>query len=170
MKMMTSGLVVLAVLAGPTFAAEDLAPAAQAGKEQLAAQLGVDVDVYSYSDLVALNCRMMSASSEDEKAKLLAGFSDMSASRNIPGTHAEQLAAELGVDAANYSLEQLVYIKGLIEGQDCTIEEAEKIVALGEEIAPEAVNAKAQIAALLGVEPSDYTLHELVALKFDVDN
>ena len=81
-----------------------------------------------------------------------------------------QLATELGVNASDYSLAQLVYLKGLMEGRNCSAARAAEIIKAGERITPEAAAAKDQLAMVLGVEPSQYTLNELVKMKWEAES
>lgn len=152
-------------LTGVASAQETLTPQAQAAKEQLAKQIGVDPDAGSYRELVDLNCKLMGARNDAEKNRLLAGFGEPEAPP-ASGDTAVQLAAEIGVDPADFTLAQLVYMKGLIEGRNCTVERAASMAKVGKEITPSAASAKEQLGLLLGVDASDYTLDELVKMKW----
>ena len=153
-------------IAGVAVGAQTITGDTEAAKIQLANQLGVNPDDYSHAELADLNCQLMGADTEAEKARLLAGFKTGDVAPSA-GANTEQLAASLGVDPDRYTLEQLVYIKGLVEGRGCSTERAAELAALGEKIAPQAASAKEQLAMVLGLDPTKYTLEELVAIKFD---
>ena len=127
-------------------------------------------DDYTLATLNQYVCRLQGTESEAEKARLLAGLEDFGKVPSEPSVESkEQLAASMGVSAEDYTLQQLAFLKGMIEDDDCNISDPAAYAKAGERMSPETASAKAQIAALLGVEPTDYTLSELVAMKVDAD-
>lgn len=159
---------VLALSAFSATAAEMLSADEAAAKTQLAAQLGVDADAVTYKQLIQLNCKMMGAETEGEKSRLLAGLGG-APTTDPSGDDAVQLAAEIGVSPNDYTLSQLVYMKGLIEGRNCTVQRAAEMAKVGEDVSPGGAAAKEQLAMILGVEPTEYTLNELVKMKWSVE-
>lgn len=91
-----------------------------------------------------------------------------------PAFASEQLAAQLGVDAADYSTAQLVELKSAVEAGDSWHIARIKAEARGTDAAfstksgPSA--GQVQLAAQLGVDANAYTLSELTKLKSAVEN
>jgi len=149
-------------------AAEMLSAEETAAKNQLAAHLGVEADSVTYKQLIQLNCKMMGAETEAQKTRLLEGLGG-APTGDASGDNAVQLAAEIGVNPKDYTLSQLVYMKGLIEGRNCTVQRAAEMAKVGEDVSPGGAAAKEQLAMILGVEPTEYTLSELVKMKWSVE-
>lgn len=171
MKKATILLTVAAVAAGGAALAQQLSPGTQAAKEQLARQIGVDAGEYTYHDLVELQCQLSSVSKEAERAQILAGFQKAAPNleHEISAERHGQLAASIGVDASEYTLEELALIKAVIDSEGCSVREAERMVSATEH-SPASEEAKARLAQLLGVEVGDYTLNELAKMKFEQDS
>ena len=81
-----------------------------AGHAQLAAQLGVDANDYSFAELAAIKGSFDSDTGYNFPAK---GGVVSTQSVGITAGHA-QLAAQLGLDANNYSVAELAAIKGAV--------------------------------------------------------
>ncbi|WGH79481.1 hypothetical protein [Jannaschia ovalis] len=157
----------LVALAGPAFS-EDLSPAAQATKAQLAQHLGVDAGDHTLAELSDLNCRIEATDSETEKARLLADFQQASAPRApAPMSSREQLARSLGVDPAEYTTGQLTLLKALVESEECYVPNPAQFASPGERLTPVSAGAKAQLAGTLGLDPNEFTLVELVKMHFE---
>ncbi len=157
--------VAIAVLVAPVGA---LAQDAASAKQQMASELGVNADDYTSLELAQMKCRLEATDSDAERERLLReikGYGEMP--EGATDAAADQIATDLGVDAGDYTREQLVWLRGLVESNDCTPQEAQQMMAAGERIGPEAAGAKQQLAASLGVEPTQYTLAELVKMRFD---
>ncbi|MBT8455767.1 MAG: hypothetical protein HKO95_08395 [Rhodobacteraceae bacterium] len=171
MKKMTLAVALMTAAAVAFVAnAEVLTPEAQATKEQLAAQLGVSVDDYSLATLTQLSCRLEGAETEAEKARLLTGLEDFGMVHEDSAAETrEQLAMELGVDAADYTRGELALLKAIMEDDECNISDPESYAKAGERITRETASAKWQLGMLLGVEPDQYTLSELVKMKASND-
>ncbi|MFC7705940.1 hypothetical protein ACFQXB_17290 [Plastorhodobacter daqingensis] len=98
---------VLAALAACVSAGAASAGPIGAGKAQLAAQLGVDAAAYSVADLIALD---VARRDNDQLAErfILNGTGKAAAKRSAATVGRNQLAASLGVSAADYTLPELV--------------------------------------------------------------
>ena len=149
-------------------AAQTAEPAADRTKAQLAAHLGVDPDDYTLSELARLNCRVEAAESDAERRRLLESPLSLDPLPTGPADHS-QLAASLGVDPDLYTASQLALLKTLIEDDNCNIRNPQEFAAADERITDGTARAKSVLATSLGVDPVDYTLHELVEMRFGED-
>lgn len=141
---------------------------AQQGNEQLAKQLGVDAADYTTGELTQMKCIMDGDHSAAEQARLLAGVKGFgTVPQEAADASEEQLAQTLGVDASEYTIDQLVLLKSMMEDDQCSVSDPMEFVKSGEKLTPESASAKVQLAATLGVNPTAYTLAELVKMKFD---
>lgn len=172
MRILVSTALVVSVSAFALSAgAETLSPEAMATKEQLAAQLGVNPEEHTLAALTQLSCRLEGAESEAEKARLLTGLADFGQVHGDgPEDSREQLAAQLGVDASEYTRNELVLLKAVMEDDECNISDPAKYAHEEERITTETASAKWQLATMLGVNAQDYTLNELVKMKADDDS
>ncbi len=94
-----------------------------AGHAQLAARFGVDPQAFSVSELAAINGLVDhdddNRAVEAAIAKVISGGVVSTMSTGISAGHA-QLAANLGLDASNYSFAELVNIKASYDPTDPT--------------------------------------------------
>ena len=85
----------------------------------------------------------------------------------------EQLAAQIGVDPNQYSLQELASLNCQLEGASGDNERA-KILSdfKGKDLLPsaETTESKVQLAAYLDVDPNEYTVDELALLKSMVES
>ena len=161
--MKSIALVAAALIAAGTASAQEVSP----GKAQLAALLGVDAAAYS---LAELNTIYEARRDSDRKAETFylshknreqrGGVGEVSSGK-------AQLAAILGVDPAEYTLADLNSIRQARVDRDWKAEafylshqNREQRGGVGE-VSP----GKAQLAAILGVNPAEFTLAELAALE-----
>jgi hypothetical protein len=167
-KSIFTTVTLVAALAAGAVSAQSISP----GMAQLAASAGVSPEGFTQPQLV----RLLEAQRENDRQTI--DFilsqrgsdltrSDMgSAPAATPG--AAQLAASLGVDAGQYSLNELIRLE---EAQRENDDETTAFILSGQnrvESGNPAQNAGAQqLAALLGVNAADYTLAELTALYAD---
>lgn len=170
-RMTTKSLLAAAVLAA--VAAPAVAQSVSPGHAQLAANAGVDAADYSIAQILRLNAAIREGDATTAKFILANRTSGVvAASRNDPGfvTDAElQLAAVSGVEAADFTLAELVRLNDAAREGDVT---AANYVRTGANRDTEAdasivTPAEAQLAATLGVDPADYTLSGLGALRAD---
>lgn len=141
-----------------------LSPAAPAfANDQLAASLGVAGQGLSTAELVELK----SAADEGNAARinavlLKAGATASTAStKSFGGTDAKaQLAASLGVNAADYSLSELVALKSAVDSDDVTrINAITSHATKGGVSNPE---ARAQLGYSEGMDPATSSLADMV--------
>ena len=151
--------------------AEELSPAAQANKNQLAAHLGVSADDYTLLQLTQLNCRLEAAHSDAERDRLLEGIADFGKVPVEASTASkEQLATELGVKATDYDMNELAYLKSMLEDDDCSVSDPASWAKSGERLTFETAAAKQQLATALGVMPTEYTLAELIRMRVKAED
>ena len=131
--------------------------------EQLARSLGVEPGTYTTAELV-----QMKFSAEDEDGKRLRTFVDRSmdiVSTQSVGISAGviQLAASLGVDPADYTLDELVQLHTADASDDRW--RARSIINGGTELIStqsiDSVSGKQQLAANLGVDPATSSVADL---------
>ncbi|MCU0816831.1 MAG: hypothetical protein MUF74_10300 [Cypionkella sp.] len=158
----------VAALAAGASAAQSVSP----GMAQLAASAGVSPEGFTQAQLI----RLLDAQRDNDRQTIdfILGQrgsdltrSDMgSAPVATPGS--AQLAASLGVDAGQYTLNELIRLR---EAQRENDAETVRFILSGTnrvESGNPANNPGAQqMAAVLGVNAADYTLAELVALYTD---
>ncbi len=171
MKYLSTISATILVLAAGAVAAQTVTPSMEATKEQLARHLNVDPNDFTLSELSDLACKIEAASSEAERSQILRAATEAETSgQEITSGDMNQLAAELGVNAADYTPEQLFLLKALVESDDCNVGDPAVYVKAGESLTPVGAEAKRQLALSLGVDPTAYTLDELAAMRFERDN
>ena len=150
-------------LAAILFAGAASAASVNAGQAQLAAQLGVSPDQYTLSQLTQL------ASDRQEEGYGLnrnaPGLADTSVS-NAYNAGKAQLAAQLGLNADDYTLSELTKIDAHRTEYGISKTEAR---APDFTVSAENPNnaGKLQLAAQLGVDPSASTLSQLTMIAAD---
>ncbi|WP_044006458.1 hypothetical protein [Jannaschia sp. CCS1] len=135
--------------------------------EQLAQSIGVEVGVYTSSELV----QMQAALADNNQAlfnHLQSSFNGqdvVTTGGGISDGHA-QFAASLGLDPGTYTASELIQIRTARENGDAATERfltgsAEEIISTQSG----GISAGArQLATTLGVDPADYTLSELTRM------
>ena len=149
------------VLAGTAFAAQ---PSRDA---QLAAAAGVEAGVYTAAELN----NIIDARQENDLERL-AYFLNFENRKEGSVIADGQLAASAGVAAGEYIAAEVQAIIAAREDGDAAALEYYTSLTNRTPAAPaEAVSeGEAQLAALLGVDPTKYTLAELSLMKFEADN
>lgn len=150
-------------LAAPAFA-----------NDQLARSVGVAPGTYSLSELVELRA----AINDNDHARIRALKADdrsgsavrMSSSQMASDGH-RQLAASIGVDPAEYSLSEVVVLREAIAADDFSrVSALTRGNSAGQTGGAIGVSdGQRQLAAALGVSPSDFSLGELIELREAVD-
>lgn len=164
-KFTLSALAVVAALTGGAAIAQTVSP----GSAQLALSAGVEPGQFSDAQLIRLIDAQRNNDREEINFILSQRGADVSRS-DFGGVSAgaAQLAASVGVEPGALPLNDLVRLdRAQFEDDDVT---AAYILSgkSGSGSANAATNAGArQLAALLGVNPADYTVAELVALGTD---
>jgi hypothetical protein len=152
---LTSALVL--VLAAPAFAD---------GKDQLAAQLGVNADSYTLAQLIRLENATESNDAQEVafvKAQAAGAIVSTQGSATLGN---EQLAANVGVDANGYTTAQLVRLERANlenDAQEAAFVKAQaegRVVSTQGSVTP----GNAMLAAIAKVNPADYTTSQLVSL------
>ncbi|WP_376874892.1 hypothetical protein [Albirhodobacter sp. R86504] len=140
------------------------AASVNAGQAQLAAQLGVSPTEYTLSELTKLKTDR----EEDGYAlnRNAPGLVDTSVSGGY-NAGKEQLAAQLGVNSADYTLAQLTQIKSERQEDGFGLIDQNYKADFGSSDTGSNNAGKAQLAAQLRVNPNDYTLTELTAIAAD---
>jgi hypothetical protein len=139
--------------------------------DQLARNLGLEPGVYTTAELATIKGVREAATGTD--AATAASLADLFgngvvSTQSVAGSANAQLAANLGL-SGDYTTADLAVIKGIREGAS-TVDAAtaDALVNAGGVVSTQSVEnsaAKAQLAAFFGVDPADYTLAELAALK-----
>ncbi|GFE65890.1 hypothetical protein [Litoreibacter roseus] len=164
--MITSALAALIGASGVT--AETLNPQQQATKDAIAADLNLNPEEYTLQELSRLSCELEGVGTEAERTAILQAFEGFDPVPKAADDAAkEQLAEELGVNADDYTVLQLAYMKNVVEDENCAVKNPSDLAKVGEEISHGGAAAKFYISTELGVEPTDYTLNELVQMRFD---
>ncbi|MFQ6549304.1 hypothetical protein AADZ90_015200 [Aestuariibius sp. 2305UL40-4] len=104
--------------------------------------------------------------------KTLALAAVAAAAFSAPAFASDQLAAQLGLDAGSYSVAELIEIRAALESEERTqsdfyINERSSVVST------QSVGITAghsQLAAQLGLDPSAYTVSELVQIRAALEN
>lgn len=144
------------------------APRYNAGDAQLALLAGVEVGAYSRAELInILDARR--DGDADKVAFYLTGANRQSTAAD-PAALA-QLAGSAGVVAGDYSAVELQAVVDAKRENDATavsfvLNRAAKPANPAEVVTP----GEAQLAALVGVDPAQYTLAELIALQPQSDD
>jgi hypothetical protein len=163
--MKTIAIITAALLSAGAVSAQFVTP----GHAQMAASLGLDAAQYSLAELAVIT-EARRANEDGTESFYLAG-----ANRDSRGGVGEvslgksQMAASLGVNAADFSLAELVQLQQARSDNDPL---AEAFILSGQNRESRGANGavsrgKAQIAATLGLNPAEYSLHELVAIAAD---
>ena len=132
---------------------------------------GVHVDTSQYT--AAEQAFLKTADWQEDRAQInaiLNGESSVgitASSKSAPSSGAEQLAHSVGVDAGAYSLADLATLKTANPEESRNLISATLNQATSDTLSDGVTPARAQIAASLGVDASDYTLPELVSMKGD---
>lgn len=146
-------------LAAPVFA-----------NDQLALNLGVEPGVFTTAELAQIKATTDYADDNriSEALKARTGGAVSTQSFGISAGHA-QLAAELGVNAADFSVSELVAIRALVDNDSDNVARSAAIAQVQDGVvSTQSVGISAgheQLAALIGVDPADYSFAELVAIK-----
>jgi copper chaperone CopZ len=158
----SAALVATAMVTAPVKASETVSP----GHAQLAAQAQVDAEDYTTAEIIAI----LDARSEGDTAGAEFVLSHANRAEPKPAeavtASEKQIAASLGVDAADYTHAELAAMSSARMADDDAIEA--HVVSHANRAEPnpaEVVTAgEKQIAASLGVDPADYTLAELAKM------
>lgn len=142
------------------------APAFADGKDQMAAQLGVNAADYTLAQLVRLNTAV-----QDNDADEIA-FVKAQAAGQIPATAGSvqpgqaQLAAQLGVNASDYTLAQLLRLETAVKDNDAQEIAFVKAEADGRIVSTQGTNSAGHdmMAAILHVNGTNYTTAELTTM------
>jgi hypothetical protein len=126
---------------------------------QLERSLGVEPGVYSFSELAAIK-----GSFDTDTGHRFPVRGDVVSTQSvgISPAHA-QLAANLGLDANDYSFAELAGIKGSFD-----TDTGYNVTAPGGVVSTQSVGisaAQAQLAATLGLNAADHSFAELAAIK-----
>lgn len=159
--------IAIAALSGAANAASTVVSTGP-GDVQLALSAGVQPGQYSRTELLNII-----EARKDNDAQAL-GFYLSGANRAEGQASAEslaQLAAAAGVSGGDYSVEELSQLTEARRENDAQaiafiVDRAAKPAAAAEVVTP----GEAQLAAVLGVDPAQYTLAELVALQVKADD
>ncbi|RYF47422.1 MAG: hypothetical protein EOO38_12180 [Cytophagaceae bacterium] len=165
-----TGAAILAttMITAPGNASEKLSP----GHSQLAAQARVDAQEYSIAEIIAI----LDARGDGDAASETFFLSHTNRSAPNPSaaitSGEKQIAASLGVDAADYTLAELTAMAAArTEGDGASEAYLASHANRAEANSAEVVTAgEKQIAAKLGVDPSDYTLAELSVMLTEIYN
>jgi hypothetical protein len=167
MKTLLTSALIAATLSGAAFAASAV-PGINPGDVQLALSAGVEPGAYSRSEL--LNILEAKRNNEDA-GYFLSGANRTSASGNA-NAGAAQLALTAGVEPGAYSVPELLQIieakrDGDTDRLNFVLSGASRSTANpAETVTP----GEATLAAVIGVNPADYTLAELIALQPQSDD
>lgn len=163
-RKLTASALVLATLSGAALASS-AQPGVNAGDVQLALSAGVQPGEYTRAELI----NIIEARKQNDDTRLnyfLSGSNRASdVSLNAPGL--DQLARSAGVEPGIYTADELQrIIKAKSDGNDEIVRfivsgENRKAANPAEVVTP----GEAQLAALVGVDPAQYTLAELIAMQ-----
>lgn len=163
-RKLTASALVLATLSGAALAAS-AQPGLNAGDVQLALSAGVQPGEYSRTELI--NIIEARKQNDDTRLNYFLSGSNRASSTNLNGPGLDQLAASAGVEAGVYTANELqLIIKAKADGDDDKVRfilsgENRKAANPAEVVTP----GEAQLAAVIGVDPAQYTLAELVAMQ-----
>jgi hypothetical protein len=148
-------------LAAILFAGAASAASVNPGQAQLAAQLGVSADEYSLSQLTQLKAER----TEDGygQTKNAPGLTDTSVSGGYNAGKA-QFAAQLGLNADDYTLSQLTQINARRIDDGVGFIDANRAPTFSAAMENPNNAGKLQLAAQLRVDPSNYSLTELTQI------
>jgi hypothetical protein len=163
-RKLTASALVLATLSGAALAAS-AQPGINAGDVQLALSAGVQPGEYTRAELI--NIIEARKQNDDTRLSYFLSGSNRSSGNTLSGPGIDQLAAAAGVEQGLYTANELQQIiKSKADGDDDVIRfilsgENRKAANPAEVVTP----GEAQLAALIGVDPAQYTLAELVAMQ-----
>ncbi len=134
-----------------------------AANDQLAMSLGVEPGEYTLSELVQLQTAMEEGDQKKIDFIMAGGGTTVPESAVSPAQI--QLATELNVDPANFSYAELVQLRqarltGDIQEEGFILSGENDIISTQSFVSP----GQAQIAASLGLDPTEYTLAELASI------
>jgi transposase len=145
-------------LAAPAFASD-----------QIARSLGLEPGVFTAAELAAIKGRVEDRDSND--AELIAALKSRTgagvvSTRSVPAPN--QVAANLGLDAGQFTASQVATIKGRVEERDSN--DAELIAELKSRtgagvVSTRSVPAPSQVAASLGLDAGQFTAAEIARIK-----
>ena len=162
-KFTISALALAAALTGGAAIAQSVSP----GAVQLANIAGVEPGLYTNAQLIRLIDAQRNDDTNTIRFILSQGTSDVTRSDMggvTPG--AAQIAASLGVQPGTLSLNELIRLDAALAENDEHTADYIRAGQPGPSSASAADNAgAAQLAAILGVNPADYTLAELVQMR-----
>lgn len=165
---LTISALLLAAVSGTAFAASPTA-GLNAGDVQLALSAGVEPGRYSRAELIAI-IDARTANDDEKLGYFLSGSNREATTGN--GIGWAQYAASLGVEPGEYTPAELQRLDRALAENDA--EEIRFILSGAARTAPNPAEVvtpgEAQLAALIGVDPADYTLAELVALQPEPSN
>lgn len=166
---LASATVLASLLAGAAFAATP-APAPNASSNsQLAASAGVDAGVYTAAELQAI----IDAKRDNDTAKanyFITGANRANPALNTEGVGLEQLARAAGVQPGQYTQAELI---GIIDARKANDDRALNYwLTQANRVAPNSADnpGKIQLAKILGVNPDDYTLADLVLMQSSISD
>lgn len=135
--------------------------------DQLARSLGLEAGVFTTSQLVQLKAAYDGADEGNGHFDtLVERFSSDAVSTSNGITEGQrQIAEQVGVNPADYTLAELVAIRNSYEDGEYTIPSTGDVVSTSNGISA----GHAQLAAKLGVDAADYTVAELAALAGQID-
>lgn len=155
-SILTPALIALTFAGGAAFAAQP------SNDAQLAASAGVAVGQYSASELQLI----INARKDNDQSALNYYLSGANRTETGAGDSAGQLAKLAGVQPGNYSASELTNLIDARKNND--YEQVVFITSGVNRSAPAAAEVvtpgEAQLAAVLGVDPAQYTLAQLTAL------
>lgn len=149
-------------LAAILFAGAASAASVNPGQAQLAAQLGVSADEYSLSQLTQLAAERTEDGYGLTKRNA-PGLTDTSVSGGYNAGKA-QFAAQLGLNADDYTLSQLTEINARRIDDGVGFIDANRAPTFSSAMEDPNNAGKLQLAAQLRVDPSNYTLTELTQI------
>lgn len=158
----SAALVATAMLTAPVKASENVSP----GHAQLAAQAQVNAADYTTAEILAI----LDARSDGDaaRAEFVLSHANRAETRPAQAVTAgeKQIAASLGVDAADYTHAELSAMSSARLTDEEAIEAHVASHANRAEANPAEVvtPGEQQIASSLGVDPADYTLAELTKM------
>ena len=143
-------------LAAPAFA-----------NDQLAASIGVEPGVYTTAELIQLRSAL--EDNDQSTVNFILDMVDGTPAANSAG--ARSIAASIGVDAADFSVNELIALRRALEENDQS--QVDFIKDHGAEVTMSTrgvTPGQAALAASLGVDAGDFTLTQLISLRSALEN
>lgn len=155
-------IVATAVLTAPVRASETVS----SGHAQLAARAQVDAGDYTTAEIVAILTARDEGDTTGEAFTLSHANRAEASAAGVSTAGEKQIAGSLGVDPADYTLAELAAMnaartEGDTAGEDFVLSHVNRAEANPAEVV---TAGKMQLAASLGVDPTDYTVAELTAM------